>query len=119
MEANGIGAFGPIPLRVVGYGGWLTHNQFAIEADLALDDMVDPPAVFAYGYSSGAPTHSVSVSIGKDTAKWSGAMVGASVSTPSGNDRRSNVIQGMTELFLDIPEATLDIRFSKHILMGI
>ena len=75
--------------------------------------MAGPPGVFAYGYSIGAPTHSIPVSVGNDAAKWSRAMVGASVSTPSGNDRRSNVIQGMTELFLDIPEATLDIRFSS------
>ena len=26
VEAKGISAFGPIPMRVVGYGGWLTHN---------------------------------------------------------------------------------------------
>ena len=112
VEANGVGAFGSIPLRVVGYGAWLEHNYFAVEANLALDSAIGPPAVFAYSYSIGTPSGSTPASMDSKTAKWSGSLVGARVAGLSPDARASEVIQGETEIFLDIPEASLDIRFS-------
>ena len=89
-------------LFTVGYGGWLDHSGFMVEA--ASDG---ERVAIVYGLSIGDDTGTNPTS---GTATWSGVMVGADVSA---SRTLGNVIQGDADIAVDFDDVDVDVFFTN------
>ncbi|WP_423906218.1 transferrin-binding protein-like solute binding protein [Candidatus Spongiihabitans sp.] len=92
----------------LGYGGWLDHSFFFVQASEQTAPMADPFTV-GYGVSIGnAPGTNPAATGG---ATWTGVMVGGDVSDTAS---RGNGIQGDAEIDIDnFANPDVDIRFTN------
>ena len=94
--------------NTLGYGGWLDHSFFFVQALTQTAPMSDPFTV-GFGVSIGnAPGTNPAATGG---ATWTGVMVGGDVSNTAS---RGNVIQGDAEIDIDnFANPDVDIRFTN------